>query len=68
MGGADILLVAYIKFLCGASLPFTVITNSLRELLMNDFDLMESLKLDRKVLGMPPDWNKKQQLMLFGEF
>ena len=35
---------------------------------MSDFDLMELLKLDRKALEKPPDWNQPRQLMLFGEF
>jgi len=62
------LLVAYIKFLSGTRLTLTVITNRLREMLMSDFGLMELLKLDRQALEKPPDWNKPQQLMLFGEF
>ena len=62
------LLMAYIKFLSGTRLPLTVITNRLREMLMSDFDLMEFLKLDRKALEKPPDWNQPQPLMLFGEF
>ena len=37
-------------------------------MLMSDFNLMELLKLDRKALEKPPDWNKPKQLMLFGEF
>ncbi len=62
------LLVAYIKFLSGTRLLLTVITNRLREMLMSDFNLMELLKLDRKALEKPPDWNQPRQLMLFGEF
>ena len=62
------LLVAYIKFLSSTRLTLTVITNRLREMLMSDFGLMELLKLDRKALEKPPDWNKPQQMMLFGEF
>ena len=64
--GADALSACGVhQVFSGTRLTLTVITNRLREMLMGDFDLMELLKLDRKALGKPPNWNKPQQLMLF---
>ena len=62
------LLVAYIKQLTRTAFTMTEITRGIRETLMMAYSLLEVLNLEEKVLQKPPDWNRPQQLELFGEF
>ena len=62
------LLVAYIKFISHIEISLTEITIRIRDALMMNYDLLEVLRWDRKMLLKPPDWNRPQQLELFGDF
>ena len=62
------LLVAYIKFISGIKISLTEITIRIRDALMMNYDLMEILRWDRKTILKPPDWNRSQQMELFGDF
>ena len=62
------LLVAYIKFISHIEISLTEITIRIRDALMMNYDLMEVLRWDRKMLLKPPDWNQPRQLELFGDF
>ena len=66
--GADVVLVAYIKFISGIKISLTEITIRIREALMMNYDLMEILQWDRKTILKPPNWNRSQQMELFGDF
>ena len=62
------LLVAYIKFLHGVKLSLTELTNRIRDTLMQNLSLLETLSLDRKTIEKPPNWNIPEQPDLFQEF
>jgi len=70
MGGADALPTRGIHqvFKRHKTDPYGNHEQAAGEMLMSDFDLMELLKMDRKALEKPSDWNKSQHSMLFGEF
>ena len=62
------LLLAYIKFLHGFKLSLTELTNRIRDTLMQNLSLLETISLDRKTIKKPPDWNQPEQMELFSEF
>ena len=62
------LLIAYIKFISRVSLTLTEVTRPIRDSLMMNYVLMEVLTMKEKMIRKPPDWNRTQQLELFGNF
>ena len=62
------LLIAYIKFISRVSLTLTEVTRPIRDSLMMNYVLMEVLTMKEKMIRKHPDWNRPQQLKLFGNF
>jgi len=62
------LLMAYIKFISRVRLTLTEVTRRIRDSLMMNYVLMEVLAMNEKMIRKPPDWNRPQQLDLFGDF